>query len=486
MRYIIGCDIGTTSVKAVAFTLVGDILGSESASYPMVHPEPGYAEQDPMRILDGTLEVLKRLITHLDSSPIGVVFSSAMHSLMALDRSGNPISPLIIWADNRSGHLAEAFRKTEAGRDQYRRTGIPIHAMTPACKLLWVNQQKAGPLFNAPYYVGIKDFVILRLTGQLVTDYSMAAATGLLNLEHLQWDEATLSSLDVSTQQLPQVVSPYHQALVMDGPGQDFMRGVPIVVGGSDGCLANLGSGASGADTLALTIGTSGAVRKTVTKRHLDRQMRTFCYPLDDEIFIVGGPTNNGGVVFQWVKDTFFADLSFEEMVEGAATVAPGSDGLLFFPYLLGERAPLWDSDVRGCFQGIDIVHTRFHFARAAMEGILMNLYVIAHPLLETGPVRTIYANGGFAQSMRFVQMLADVFGADVALNSTNDAGCIGAALMGLKSLGEIADFASGGHFVRISEVVKYNPEVHHSYKHVFENFRKSLETISLQQQRGA
>lgn len=118
MRYIIGCDIGTTSVKAVAFTLVGDILGSESASYPMVHPEPGYAEQDPMRILDGTLEVLKRLITHLDSSPIGVVFSSAMHSLMALDRSGNPISPLIIWADNRSGHLAEAFRKTEAGRDQ--------------------------------------------------------------------------------------------------------------------------------------------------------------------------------------------------------------------------------------------------------------------------------------------------------------------------------------------------------------------------------
>lgn len=485
MQYIIGCDIGTTSVKAVAFTLVGDILGSESASYPMMHPEPGYAEQDPVEIFNHTVNVLKQLILNQGAKPVGVVFSSAMHSLMGLNAEGTPTSPLIIWADNRSGQLADQLRQREAGKAQYHRTGIPIHAMTPACKLLWINQNKPDGLFNASHYVGIKDFVIYQLTGELVTDYSMGAATGLLNLRQLNWDAETLQTLNISERQLPEVVTPYHQAAVSDNAEFTFLHGVKIIVGGSDGCLANLGSGASSTDSMALTIGTSGAVRKTAHVRHLDAQMRTFCYPLDEQIFIIGGPTNNGGVVFQWVKDTFFADLSFDEMVEGAAVIPPGADGLLFFPYLLGERAPLWDSQSRGCFHGIDIEHNRFHFAKATMEGILMNLFVIAQPLLETGEVKRIYANGGFARSQEFVQMLADIFGMEVALNATNDAGCIGAALVGLKSLGEIADYSQVDRFVGVTEVVKYNQERHDAYNQIFPAFKKLLETTSLRTTRG-
>lgn len=476
MGYIIGCDIGTTSVKAIAFKPDGSILLSESASYPMYHPVPGYAEQDPEEIFGKTLGVLGRLLSGIGDKPSGIVFSSAMHSLMALDHHyPSFVSPLIIWADNRSGGLADRLRNTAEGKLQYERTGVPVHAMTPACKLLWINENKPEGLYAARQYAGIKDYVIYRLTGELVTDYSMAAAMGLLNLDTLAWDEETLRSLKITPDRLPGVVSPYHIIRIPESTSWKDLAGIPVIVGGSDGCLANLGSGAGGEGTLALTIGTSGAVRKTCTSRYLDPQMRTFCYPLDPQIFIVGGPTNNGGVIFQWLKDTFFADLSFDDMVKGAAGIPPGADGLLFFPYLLGERAPLWDSMARGSFHGIDIGHTRFHFARAVMEGILLNLYSIGRVLLEEGDAHTLYANGGFAQSREFVRMLADIFGMRVVLNETNDAGCIGAALVGLRALGKIPDFSNVEAFVKVSEIVESDPGQHAIYRKVYAEFDKLL-----------
>ncbi len=483
MRYIVGCDIGTTSVKAIAFSLDGDILASESASYPMLHPEPGHAEQDPDTIFRDTCQVLERLVSSIGARPAGIAFSSAMHSLMALDEAGRPASPLMIWADNRSGPLADKLRNSEEGRQQYRRTGIPIHAMTPACKLRWVLQEKPPCYSGASKYAGIKDYVIFRLTGELVTDFSMAAAMGLLNLETLTWDEQTLLSLEIHAGLLPRVVPPYFSSAIKDSYSGELLTGVPVITGGSDGCLANLGSGATGADTLALTIGTSGAVRKTLAFRYLDRHMRTFCYPLDHEMFIVGGPTNNGGVVFQWLKDTFFADLSFAEMLEGADRVSPGADGLLFFPYLLGERAPVWDSEARGVFHGIDIEHTRFHFARAVMEGILMNLLVIGKVLTEESPASVIYANGGFARSRAFVRMLADIFGMNVALNATSDAGCIGAALVGLRALQEISDFAEAKNFVKVTETISFDPERHRLYRELFVKFEKLLTATPLRRE---
>ena len=472
-QYIIGCDIGTTRVKAVAFSRVGRILGSTDASYAMFHPEPGFAEQDPQQILVETRKVLEQLVSELKGEPMAIVFSSAMHSLMALDEAGQPVSSLWIWADNRSGQLADRLRTSEEGKRQYLRTGIPIHAMTPACKFLWVNTHKPKEFYRANRYAGIKDFVIAQLTGHLVTDYSMAAAMGLMNLESFSWDALTLQSLDIREEQLPLIVSPYHTLEITEGQG--ILAGIPLVVGGSDGCLANLGSGAVGEGALALTIGTSGAVRRTARTRYLDPAMRTFCYPIDEETFIIGGPTNNGGVVFQWLKDNFFADLRYEEMLAGVDKITPGSDGLLFFPYLLGERAPLWDSSVKGSFHGIEIGHSRYHFARAVMEGILMNLREIASVLSEKDPVRTIYASGGFTQSREYVRMLADIFGAKVALNTTAEAGCAGAALIGLKALGEINDFNDLREFVEVAETVDFEQDRHLQYNEVFARFQKLL-----------
>ncbi len=470
--------MGTTRVKAIAFSREGRILAALDGSYPMHHPEPGFAEQDPDLILRETIQVLDSLVAKMGVPPMAIVFSSAMHSLMALDEKGSSISPLIIWADNRSGSLADQLRMSEAGRQQYLRTGVPIHAMTPACKLLWINQKKPENLYQAKKYAGIKDYIILRLTGELLTDYSMAGATGLMNLSSLQWDNDTLQSLQINEGQLPEIVSPYTMRRICNSPDYANLAGIPIIVGGSDGCLANLGSGAIEGDSFALTIGTSGAIRRTSSVRHVDPEMRTFCYPLDTETFILGGPTNNGGVVFQWLKDQFFGDLSIEQMLEGVDRVGAGADGLMFFPYLLGERAPLWDSAARGCYHGIDMAHTRFHFARAAMEGVLMNLREIGSVLAEKEKITRIYASGGFTQSPEYVRMLADVFGMDVVLNNTGEAGCIGAALLGLHAIGEIADYSDLRGFVEIAETVPFNEERHQAYNQHFRRFQKLLHEV--------
>ncbi len=479
MHYILGCDIGTTSVKTIAFDTAGRILATASESYPMYHPQPGWSEQDPLEVFHATITSLKQVRDACRSwgKPSGIAFSAAMHGLMALNADREPISPVMIWADNRSGAIADHFRNTEEGRQQYQRTGTPVHAMTPASKFQWLREAQPDLFEKASCFMGIKEYVLYRLTGEIVTDYSMAAATGMLNLASLTWDLPTLQRLGLTPGCLPAIVPPYHQAPLEAPALLPEWTGIPVISGASDGCLANLGSGAIRKGTLALTIGTSGAIRRTSGTPYCDPQMRTFCYPLDAETFVIGGPTNNGGIVFQWLKDTFFPELTWEALSEAIAAVPAGADGLFFFPYLLGERAPLWDSSARGMFHGIDISHTRAHFARAVLEGILFNLAGIGEVLLQGQTVHTIFANGGFAQNPVWVQMLADILGIKVALNATNDTGCVGAALVGLRSVGILADFSAIDHFVRITREIHPDPEQHSLYRERLQHF------ISLQKQ---
>jgi len=243
------------------------------------------------------------------------------------------------------------------------------------------------------------------------------------------------------------------------------------VLGASDGCLANLGSGAIVPGTMAVTIGTSGAVRVASAQPFADEQMRTFCYILDKETYIIGGASNNGAVVFEWLKDHFFDKIDYEDLFKEAAEIPLGSDGLLCLPYLLGERAPLWNSAVRGGFLGLDIYHTPLHFVRAVMEGTLLNLFSIGKVLLENQKVKAIYANGGFAKSKTWVQMLADVFGITVNLNDTVETGSVGAALMGLKALGLIEDYADAKDFTQIGHIFKPNAANHKAYQELYKDF---------------
>jgi gluconokinase len=319
----------------------------------------------------------------------------------------------------------------------------------------------------------VKEYVIYRLTGKFLVDYSIASATGMFNIRELQWDAYTLKKLGLRTEKLPEAVSPYHiEKLPADNPAK-LSEGIPLIMGASDGCLANLGSGAITAGSMAVTIGTSAAVRICANKPFSDPQMQTFCYLLDENIFIVGGPSNNGAVIFEWLMNTFFVKEEYEAVFKEASEIKPGSEGLLFYPYLLGERAPLWSSSVRGGFSGLDITHTRAHFARAVMEGILLNLFSIGKILMTMEEVDTIYANGGFAKSPVWVQMLSDVFGKKVMLNETVETGAVGAAMMGLKALRIVKSFSELKAFTSVGE--KFEPEgvVHQQYDALSQKFIK-------------
>ena len=251
--------------------------------------------------------------------------------------------------------------------------------------------------------------------------------------------------------------------------------GVSLLIGASDGCLANLGAGAIKANTATLTIGTSGAVRQTVREPLRDAQGRLFCYILDDDHYVVGGPTNNGGNVLEWVSEKLTRQDT-EAVLTDAEGVPPGSDGLLFFPYLQGERAPLWDATVRGAYLHVDWQHTQAHFARAALEGVLFNLLSINQLLVEyTGPARVIHANGGFAQSRFWVQMLADIAGIPVRLNASNESGSMGAILLTMKAVGLVNSLDEAAERVAFSDTVEPDPARHRTYIDAFIKWQEGV-----------
>lgn len=481
MPYIIGCDIGTTNVKSVAFdSISGAILTSHSESYEMYHPQPDWSEQEPDEIFEAACKCIKTVTDFCKDKGelLGISFSAAMHGVLALDKNGKHLTKLIIWADNRSSDIALKLRASSVGKKIYYNNGTPIHAMAPLCKLLWLKKNEPEIYKKTNCFVGIKEYIIYRLTGKFVIDYSIASATGMFNIRELQWDPYTLKKLGLKPEKLSQAVSPYHIETLPAGNAIDLPEGTKLIMGASDGCLANLGSGAVRTGSMAVTIGTSAAVRISFNKPYSDPHMQTFCYVLDEETFIIGGPSNNGAVIFEWLINTFYPQQEFDAVFEEAAKIKPGSDGLLFYPYLLGERAPLWSSTVRGGFTGLDIQHTKAHFARAVMEGILLNLFGFGKILMEMQKTDTIFANGGFARSPIWVQMLAEVFGKHVKLNETVETGAVGAAMMALKALGIYENYADMKAFTTVGQEFDTDSEVHKVYADLSERFDRGAQLM--------
>lgn len=451
MQFIIGVDIGTTSTKAIAFRPDGQVVVSHYREYPIYQPQAGYSEQDPEEVLAAVTHTLGQVLASVNQSQVlGISFSSAMHGLMAVDASGQPLTRCLIWADNRSQAQAEALQPSASGQDICYHTGTPIHPMSPLCKLLWMRENQPGLLVRAHKFISLKEYVFYRYFGQYLIDYSLASATGLFDIRQLTWYAPALALAGVRAEQLSSPVSTLHQVreLLPEIARQlGLQHPVPFICGASDGCLANLGSGASQPGQAALTIGTSGAIRVTSPTPGTENQQRLFSYILKPGHYVVGGPVNNGGLILRWFRDQFATDLKeqaarqgqdpYELLIAQAAAVPAGAQGLVFLPYLLGERAPIWDAAARGLFFGVGIHHTRAHFGRAVLEGILMGLYQICRALEETtGTIHEIHAGGGFARSAIWVQLLADIFNKKVVLTQTIESSAWGAALLGLEALG--------------------------------------------------
>jgi len=495
MEYIIGVDIGTSGTKAIAFTNSGLVLNSAYVSYPGISEHPGEQELNPVLLLDATIKTIADVIRDTGTKGLsGICFSSAMHSLIAVDKSGTALTNVITWADLRSKLYAAKIKGTPAGKEIYERTGTPIHPMSPLCKIMWMKDNKPE-IFNSAYkFISIKEYIWFHFFGNFSVDYSIASGTGLFDIYSCQWYEKALTMAGIRPDHLSTAVSPQHIETNLNNSYQ-LKMGLPaktaFIIGGSDGCLANLGSNAIAPGEMALTIGTSGAVRMTSTSPKHDSKERIFNYILTESLYVSGGPVNNGGNTVKWYVENFMekpgaGPKDFSTYMQVIDDIPAGSGGLIFLPYLYGERAPVWDANAKGVFFGILPNHTAKFFLRAVIEGISFSLYQIGLSLEETiGKIEKIYASGGFIQSTAWLQMIADIFNKDVYVMNVADASAIGAAIIGQYALGKIKNLEESRQMISVQKTYFPDEHRHSIYMKNFSVFERLYDKLKDEFDRG-
>lgn len=486
-NYCLGLDIGTTSAKAVVFGLNGKVIAQFEEMIKTYHPNPGWAEQDPEEILQAVLSAIRAVIEKAGVDPAnlaGIGFSCAMHSLICVDESGHPLSRALIWSDGRSGKQAEKIKNSSMGTAVYQKTGTPIHPMSPFVKLSWMKENHFQPYGEAAFFVSVKEYVLFRLYGKWVVDYAMASATGMFDGHSLKWDPGALEFVGISEAQLSEPVPP---TKLLTGMKREYAERMgipaelPFSVGSADGQLANLGVGAILKGEIVVTAGTSGAVRQWTSGFKTQAKQETFSYRFSKDTSIVGGPTNNGGIALQWLKEVLDDQGSYDDFTALAEKVEMGADGLLFLPYVNGERAPLWNQNAKGTFFGLTIGHRKPHFVRAVLEGITFNLYQISEALERlAGKSEKVYVNGGLARSPLWLQMLADVFGKPIVVPESHHSAAWGAAWTLLVATGEASSFEDIKKNIPMKETLTPNHQNHERYREIYEKYARLAKDLSV------
>lgn len=473
-------DIGTTSAKVLIVSDTGKVVATAQEFYQTLFPQPGFAVQDPQGVVAAIVRIMRNARDQFNGPIDAIGVSSAMHSLMAIDEKNIPLTPLILWSDMRSTVQAKKLRRSDAGKAIYESTGTPVHPSSPLCKLMWMCENEPDLIRNAWRFISIKEYLFLVLCGTCHVDHSVASSSGMFDVHKLDWSEQALSIAGISSSKLSCCVSGYDNSLrltkeMASNLGLDVRT--PIVPGASDGCLAHLGSNAMEKGRISLTIGTSGAVRMASKSYSPDPQRRIFNYRLDEEVFISGGATNNGTVLLNWFCKNFYTGKTPDivEFVKIASTAEAGAAGLLFLPYVFGERAPHYNPDLRGVFFGLAQHHTQTHLMRGLIEGICLEIRSIVESAEQSiDAVTEVFASGGFVRSPAWLQIMADVLQKRITVHDVNDASSLGAAMMAFRSLGHPFDFEGSGHKM----VFEPDPALRSLYADLYDIFSRSTRAL--------
>jgi gluconokinase len=493
MDCIISIELGTNAVRIYAFDINGNTIAFSKGSYPTFHPGPDHSEQDPEQIFITMLYVLKNLLNDKiypeKHTVVSICFSASMHSLLAIDKHGVPLGNVITWADNRGNKQARDLNQLDISQSLYEATGTPIHPMSSLIKIKWFNEQNSTTFKKAAKFLSLKSYIIHQLTGEYALDYSLASATGLLNIHTRQWDDEALQYAGIKKNQLAETVPVFFQPkklLQQYRVSLGLPQGVRLLIGSSDGCLATLGAGVWANEKATITIEDSAAVRVIGKEVLHDKGKRLFNYVLDDNHYVSGGPSNSGGVIFEWFSKRFgdfnYAydlDKCMNDLIMEASTVSAGAEGLLFLPYLLGERAPIWNAGARGNFFGININHERKHFTRAVVEGIIFEMYSIAKMVQEHREISSLSINGSFASIPFCSQLIADVFNLPVSVSPNSSSVSLGAYLLCATDLGIFKDIEQAATSVDIQPLLIPNKNNGKAYKKGFELFERLTNILS-------
>lgn len=446
-RVVIGLDVGTTGVKAAAFGLGTPWCRSAMREYPLLEPVTGEHVQDPAAVIDAATDALASCVAQVERTEVvGISVSCGMHGLLALDSDQRPLTPLLTWADARATGEARELHRAGAAAALHRSTGVPVHPMSPLTKLRWFADHEPALYAAARWWVGLKELVLLWLTGQVVTELSSASGSGLLDMASRTWSASALETSGVDPDRLPEIRPTTSTLPLLPSTARTvgLPAGLPVVLGAGDGPLANVGAGAIDPGVAGLSVGTSGAVRVVADRPRVDARGALFCYALTDDLWVLGGALGNGGSAVRWVARSLVPDLADgasdgtldDAVLDLAATVPPGCDGLVMLPYLLPERAPLWDAEIPGAYLGLANHHTRAHLARAAVEGVCQQLRLVLDALDRAEPVTSVQATGGAFRSALWRDVLAATLARPLVVVGSERGTALGAAALGLVALG--------------------------------------------------
>lgn len=481
---VLGIDLGTSAVKVLAVTAAGREIASGSEFYGLETPHADFVEQDADTVYRATMRVLARVLSDVrmrgnDVAAIGL--SSAMHGVLCVDDEGEPLSRVITWMDRRAHAIADRWREDGNGSRLYAACGAPMHPMLPVAKLRWLAEHEPALFARTRRFVSLKELVVYRWTGQWLVDHGIASATGMLDLRTREWDPLALQLAGVDANRLSTPVKPstalrtFRPAIARELGLEDDAA---VVLGSSDGALANIGVGASGGGDVALTLGTSGAVRVLGDAPLLDSRGRTFCYCADDTRYVIGGPTSAAGASLDWIFALLLAELPkerrFARAAELAAQIAPGADGLVVLPFFGGERAPYWNSSLRGAFDALDLAHDRRTILRAAFESVVFGVFAVYAVMRElAGDASRLLLSGGLTKAPLVRGLLADVFGLPAAQPHQQEASAFGAALLAAQAVGLVRDAAEAARAVGFDAPTEPNGARAEAYAEAFARYRR-------------
>ncbi len=421
---LVGIDVGTSSVKGLAIDGGGAVLASAEAGYPISTPHPGWAEQDPEHWWQATEAVLAHLRASA-GAPAGIGLSGQMHGLVALDASGRVLRPAILWNDQRTGAECREIEATIGLPRLIALTGNRALPGFTAPKLLWLRRHEPAVYASIARIALPKDYVRLRLCGEHATDVSDASGTLLLDVAGRRWSEEVLEALALDPAWLPRVL----ESPSVSGSTSD---GIPVAAGGGDQAAGALGVGVDRTGPVSVVLGTSGVVFSALERYAAEPagRVHVFCHAVPGAWHAMGVMLSAAGSL-RWLRDAAAPGVDYDELLSAAATWPPGVEGLLFLPYLAGERTPHADPDARGAFAGLSIRHDRGALVRAVLEGVAFGLRDSLDLIAELGGRPALgRVSGGGAQGELWLRIVASVLELPLEQVAVDEGAAFGAALL--------------------------------------------------------
>jgi len=485
-HFLLGIDLGTSAVKVLVVSVEGRVAGSASAEYPILQPQPRHAEQEPEAWWRASVAAVRSALAALGTVEIAAIgLSGQMHGTVLLDAHHRPLCPAVIWPDQRSRRQVEEISALVGPERLYRIAGSPVSTGFLAATARWFQQEEPDLWRQVRTLLLPKDYLRMRMTDIVATDPSDGSGALLFDEERRNWSFELLDLLEIGIARVP----PVHPSSGVVGcltevAAQAFgiAAGTPVVTGAADTACSALGAGAVAADRLLLSISTGGQLVQPAARVVVDLRGRihTFCSALEPAPGCAGwylmGATLSAGMALRWLRDNVLgwhpAD-AYDAMNLAGAAAPPGAEGLLFLPYLVGERTPHMDSTARGAFFGLTLRHGQGHLVRAVMEGVTFACFDAYQVLVELGvPDGSIILAGGGAQSPLWRQIVADIFNRPVQPLLTGEQSAMGAVLLAGGGSGAFDLAATARRWAQLGPATTPDAQRHDFYTERFAAFR--------------